>query len=64
MKYKTLNQLYKAYDFGDLERKDSPMKFRGNTVIAENDSNEVVFEMCKDELIVEMAYWIHMPFQN
>jgi hypothetical protein len=64
MKYKTLNELYRAYEFDELDRVNSPIKLRQNSVMVENDSGEVVFEMYKDEIIEEMAYWIHMPFQS
>lgn len=63
MKYKTLNELYKAYEFGELDRENNPMHLWIDWVIVENSLGDIVFEMLKDEIIREMAYWIHMPIK-
>lgn len=61
MKYKTLYELRGAYDEDLLDIKMNPIMFNKTKAFVEDDSDQIVFEMCKDELISEMAYFLDIP---
>ena len=61
MKYKTLYELRNAYDEDSLDLKMNPMMFSTNNAFVEDNSDQIVFEMSKDELISEMAYLLDIP---
>lgn len=64
MKYLTLNDLYRAYEYDELCRQNNPMIITQQSVIVKNNLDDIVFEIDKDDLIIEMAYWIHMPISD